>query len=442
MNKFMTKTITNKVVALATLLAMTLPMALFAYDAGNDAVSRANVDTYSNFTIVDTNNPFATDGLVEMFEYYAANTNKFRVLIVDETSEVKWVSPEITPGLVGENTYSPNPMPAVEAGWDLAIYSVATGVIPFGYNAAAEPAAYEGNGAGLPALGETLTFAGYTDRYYSLNATLFYVPMGQIVAPEDDSIMYGDLNLLATYDDGDGDNDDVLNWAVRLGTCTANTGTVAGNVDGYSDSFEWNGADFSAMLDTSTWVAGHYCFVFNPTDDGPVDVRETRWFYVADKYVSGGGQIIQEIGPKVKDWHKISFGGWVANIGSLVGSLQVNFHNVTDPDVADGSKFHGTEVTALNLYDGPVGSTCVEAMNTTVHGTFNGESGYKLVLRAGDSGLPASTAYPNDDTVRIELWKGATMLYDTNGGDFTQESSCVGTVRTGLDAGNISIYSQ
>ncbi len=77
------------------------------------------------------------------------------------------------------------------------------------------------------------------------------------------------------------ENDNAVQWAVRSGTCAAGTGTVLGNVDGFSTTSMWDGKDFSASFDTTLVPNGSYCFVFNPTDDAnQVDVRATRTFTV------------------------------------------------------------------------------------------------------------------------------------------------------------------
>ncbi len=164
---------TVRLSVLASLVAlMLLPLTIFAYDAGNDATDRGNVDTYFNFTIVDTNNSFAVGGDIDSFEYYAANTNPFRVVLVDG-DVVEWVSEEITPAASGINTYDPGDGVTVEAGWDIAIYSAETGVISFDFSGA--PAYFEPNNAGLPTVGETLSYEGNQNRHYSINATLAVV---------------------------------------------------------------------------------------------------------------------------------------------------------------------------------------------------------------------------------------------------------------------------
>ena len=166
------KTLTQRPLALSFMVAMLsvlfLPFMALAYDAGNDAIDRGNVDGYANFTIVDTNNPFAADGAVVKFDYYAKNTNTFRIIIVDGLT-VKWVSDEITP-VVGVGTHTPTTPVPVEAGWDLAIYSKSSGVIPFDFVGSLP--AWESNNAGLPVVDELLSTTGWGLRTYSLNATL------------------------------------------------------------------------------------------------------------------------------------------------------------------------------------------------------------------------------------------------------------------------------
>lgn len=153
--------------------------------------------------------------------------------------------------------------------------------------------------------------------------------------------------------------------------------------------------------------------------------------------VNGGGHLLNGEGKK-KDLLDVSFGGsvdkWSDN--TLTGDFQVNLHNV-GIDGLDKSKFHGTDVTAINFFDGD-NLTCNDAVNFTVNGTFDGQSGYSMIFRAGDLGSP-NTA----DTIRVSIFYGlngnGTPVYDTHTSDFTDESHCVGTARTGLDNGNITI---
>ena len=110
-------------------------------------------------------------------------------------------------------------------------------------------------------------------------------PYGEILSPEDGSTVYGTFVLTAKYYDGDTENDDIVQWAVRAGTCAAGIGTMHGNVDGHNDSYSWDGMNFSAEIPNGTLANGMYCFVFNPSDDGDVNVRETSEFTLENEVV-------------------------------------------------------------------------------------------------------------------------------------------------------------
>ncbi len=165
-------TILKKVLAQATILASVLMPLSFATPAfalgvtvGNPAISRANVDSYSNFTIIDTNSPVSATGWLTTFSYYAVNTNSFEFVLVDSANVVKWISPTITPAGTGLQTYNIN-VP-VTAGWNLGVHFDQTGTIPFDYIGA--PATYTPNNNGMPTVGVALTVQGTSNRMYSWN---------------------------------------------------------------------------------------------------------------------------------------------------------------------------------------------------------------------------------------------------------------------------------
>jgi hypothetical protein len=258
-------------------------------------------------------------------------------------------------------------------------------------------------------------------------------PTGEITKPGEGEIVFGSTLFEALYVDNDPLG---VQWAVRQGTCAAGTNTVFGNVDGHHDTYSWDGHLFQAIADTSSWSPGKYCFIFNPVEGaGEPDLRLTQWFWVADGYFSGGGQAIEEIGEKQKDWYKISFGGYAADVGSYgyLGEWEVNFHNVIGDEI-DKSKFHATEIAVINFYPANT-DTCLAALNFTAFGEWNHIPDYKMIFRAGDFGSPGKV-----DTVRVELYDpDGDIVFDTHIDDFTDESSCVGSARTGLDNGNITI---
>ncbi|MFC1727156.1 hypothetical protein ACFL0Y_01410 [Patescibacteria group bacterium] len=284
---------------------------------------------------------------------------------------------------------------------------------------------------------------------------------GNIVSP------FGSYNSYAFWFDRDGvDTWQAAYWNYKDGI-TYNTGGVYDVEIVYSAE---NATTGKMMAKINGEEQGFYLLGYdsaNPPDEQPVgksflvaDTSQLQVFYgrgsgggtvdISDitvsgcthgLKVSGGGQIIEEKGSKPKDNHKISFGGNVWDVGSAgyMGNWEINFHNV-GVDEFDKSKFHSTDIRVINLYEGNT-ETCNEAMNMTMYGEWNGQPGYKVILRAGDFGPPGHFNEVSFDTVRIELYEpGVGKVYDTHsGGEFSDESSCVGTARTGLDHGNLTI---
>lgn len=142
--------------------------------------------------------------------------------------------------------------------------------------------------------------------------------------------------------------------------------------------------------------------------------------------INGGGHI------RDGDWD-ISFAGQVDEAG---GDWVIQFHSVSVAAV-DGGTFESTGLEAINFFDNNSDS-CDAAMNMTVTGTFNGEPGWSVIFRAGDAGHTKSNDL--DDTARVQLRNpSGAEIYDTTDVDFTDESDCVGSSRTSLDAGNLKI---
>ena len=129
---------------------------------------RPYIDTRANFTIIDTNHSSSEFGTLNTFSYYAANTNPFRFVLVDELNVVQWVSDEITPPDTGAQSLTPTPV-YVEPNWNLGLYFKLTGTVP--YISPGAPAFYEYGGAGVPILGETLSYQASQGRIYSFVAT-------------------------------------------------------------------------------------------------------------------------------------------------------------------------------------------------------------------------------------------------------------------------------
>ncbi len=121
------------------------------------------------------------------------------------------------------------------------------------------------------------------ERFDWTRFDVFYPRTAEITSPSDSEVVSGIVSFDATL--GDKDGNDNVQWAVRKGTCTAGQGTIFGNVDGYSDFYDWDGAIFHASADTSGWTDGSYCFIFNPTESaGDLAIRETREFVVDNNF--------------------------------------------------------------------------------------------------------------------------------------------------------------
>ncbi len=140
-----------------------------AISAGNNAVARAQMDTFQNFTVVDYNTPVSSDGTINLFNYYASSTYPFNFLFVDNDNRVRWMSDQITPSATGARSYNLATAVTVEKDWRLGVYFPATSTIPFEHEGAA--AHYTADNSGMPAVDTNLTYAGYDIRKYSFGAT-------------------------------------------------------------------------------------------------------------------------------------------------------------------------------------------------------------------------------------------------------------------------------
>ncbi|NIT03650.1 hypothetical protein GTO10_01800 [Candidatus Saccharibacteria bacterium] len=214
----------------------------------------------------------------------------------------------------------------------------------------------------------------------------------------------------------------------------------------YTDMFSVDNSDCAAGL-TNNNIAEFkipLSLLTYAGNDGQVRLSGQYWQYdfsaalyisipiPPPKTISGGGHILKPAS-KRKDWLDISFGGDAKDYGSGVfeGEWQINFHNVRE-EWLDKGRFHSTNITDMNFY-APTSNTCIAAMNMTMTGTLNGEPGYTVIFRAGDSGSPN-----NVDTVRVQI-NGSGESYDTYVDGFDGGSNCVGSARTDLDKGNITI---
>ena len=145
--------------------------------AGNDAIDRAYVDSRTDFYLVDTNNPFQYDCIVNNWTIYAASSSPVGFMIYRHDggtwSVVYNGSTELKTPNTGLNTYSIGDPVQVKSGDFVGLYSgTGAGAVDFG-KGDDEPwdrgnltgkVLFTASGTGAT------TFSGSSDRVYSVNA--------------------------------------------------------------------------------------------------------------------------------------------------------------------------------------------------------------------------------------------------------------------------------
>ena len=168
----MRKLITVGAMVLATVVGATGTALAVSATLGNPANDRSSVDSWSDFTIVDTNNSAPFDGYFTAIDYYAERAGTIRFVIVDTNDTVTWVSDEVNVATAGPGTVNLAQPVGVTAGSNLGVYSAGYGVISFDYATSADPADFTNYGSGQPAVGQTLPYVGSSARYYSMSAQI------------------------------------------------------------------------------------------------------------------------------------------------------------------------------------------------------------------------------------------------------------------------------
>ena len=219
------------------------------------------------------------------------------------------------------------------------------------------------------------------DAVVALNSGI--LPYGEITKPEAGVTVSGSVLFEALYWD-----DDPLNvqWAVRNGTCAAATNTVFGNVDGFNDSYTWDGNLFQATADTSTWVPGDYCFVFNPKESsGEGDVRLTQFNVVAAP--NQPPVLTVDLSPvAVNEGNTASNGGAVSDPDGDFVTLSASIGTVTN----NGD---GTWSWSFDTNDGPADSQTV---------TINADDGNDGSAQTSFS-LTVNNVAPTIESINVPL---------------------------------------
>ena len=132
-------------------------------------VNRANLDTASNFSILDTQQVATGPGAITTIDYYAAGSGTIRFLLTDSTNKVKYQSPAITVTSTGRKSYTLAPALAVATGDRLGYHTSGTGVIPF--DQPGSSAQWSAIPSSPPAVGTTMSNGGNGPRIYSFGAS-------------------------------------------------------------------------------------------------------------------------------------------------------------------------------------------------------------------------------------------------------------------------------
>lgn len=162
------------VVIMAIVSAMTLTAVTAAFGVsatmGNDAVPRSHIDSWSHFTVVDTNNPAAFDGTMAEVTVFGQRAGIVRFVIVDAANVITQVSDEVAVAGTGVETLAlPEPM-GVTTGANLGVHFVGQSSIPSD-RFVGEPAYWNPQGS-APTVGQVVGTSGTESRIYSMNAAI------------------------------------------------------------------------------------------------------------------------------------------------------------------------------------------------------------------------------------------------------------------------------
>ena len=165
---------------------------------GNDVTDRDQLDTsWTDWWIVDTNQPAETSGTIDQIDYWAKTTNALKFLLVDGEKTVQWKSDTVTPEQTGLQSYTFDAT-FVGEGWHLGVYYPDTGVIAFSSDG---DTYLEGSDqAGQPDVGDVLPDTDSRDRTYSMGADITPLAVSIVTVTEDN--LGVDWSTEATSDGG------------------------------------------------------------------------------------------------------------------------------------------------------------------------------------------------------------------------------------------------
>jgi hypothetical protein len=200
---------------------------------------------------------------------------------------------------------------------------------------------------------------------------------------------------------------------VREGTCAAATNTRAGNVDGFSTPYSFDGETFaSGPIDTSGWNTGMYCFVFNPRETGnEPNMRLTREFYLGRLGAVGPAEAYNPVGTT----HTVT-----VSISVAVAGVLVDF-TVTGANPTSGSASTDANGDASFIWTGTNPGT--DTVSACVGSVCSVSSATKYWLELGAlSPVIDFNPVGSDHTVSVDLniaIAGVSVLFEVTGTNAT-----------------------
>jgi len=216
----------------------------------------------------------------------------------------------------------------------------------------------------------------------------------KITSPLENEEVFGQAIFSAILTDDD--KDDNVQWAVRKGTCAAGTNTVFGNVDGHNDAYVWDGVNFSATTDTTSWTVGQYCFIFNPTEGaGEDNIRLTREFMVN---VDNTAPVVTIESPTEGNLVK----GTISIYGSIIEAHELSHYNISIyPRDADFNDFSKRLEQKTEYLSSEFDNQLIYQWDTTIYN--DGEYLIRLAARdkAGNRDLSGNPYIGGDDSQHV-----------------------------------------
>jgi hypothetical protein len=158
-------------------LAVTSMPCLAQYTSGgNPAVPGTTTDGWYNFTVVDQNNPFSGDGLINDWQVYASTGGQVELVIVAPTTYDIVGESAVETVTSGLNTFTLSTPISVTTGDYIGFWEGDPSSVEYSYNGpdvfsgdTSHVALFTNNGSGQPTL--PLSFVGSADREYSIYAS-------------------------------------------------------------------------------------------------------------------------------------------------------------------------------------------------------------------------------------------------------------------------------